>query len=28
MDKMGEEIPVEAPWDAPHAEEWDTMTFK
>jgi monoamine oxidase len=25
---MGEEIPADAPWDAPHAQEWDTMTFK
>ncbi|GAB6033647.1 hypothetical protein CHUAL_013710 [Chamberlinius hualienensis] len=28
IDKMGEEIPVEAPWNAPHAEEWDKMTLK
>ncbi|XP_058656568.1 amine oxidase [flavin-containing] A-like [Ammospiza caudacuta] len=28
VDKMGEEIPVDAPWDAPHAEEWDKMTMK
>jgi monoamine oxidase len=28
MDKMGEEIPADAPWDAPHAQEWDAMTFK
>jgi monoamine oxidase len=28
MDKMGEEIPYDTPWKAPHAEEWDTMTFK
>nr|XP_042913518.1 amine oxidase [flavin-containing]-like [Parasteatoda tepidariorum] len=28
MDKMGEEIPAEAPWNAPHADEWDTMTYK
>ncbi|KAI1241513.1 hypothetical protein IHE44_0004986 [Lamprotornis superbus] len=28
MDKMGKEIPVDAPWDAPHAEEWDKMTMK
>ncbi|XP_054708465.1 amine oxidase [flavin-containing]-like [Uloborus diversus] len=27
MDKMGEEIPEDGPWLAPHAEEWDTMTF-
>ncbi|KAK3093421.1 hypothetical protein FSP39_015503 [Pinctada imbricata] len=28
IDEMGEEIPVDAPWDAPHAEEWDKMTVK
>ncbi|XP_075030028.1 amine oxidase [flavin-containing] A-like [Calonectris borealis] len=28
MDKLGEEIPLEAPWDAPHAEEWDKMTME
>ncbi|XP_066033146.1 amine oxidase [flavin-containing] A-like [Chamaea fasciata] len=28
MDKMGKEIPVDAPWDAPHAEEWDKMSMK
>ncbi|XP_069035008.1 amine oxidase [flavin-containing] [Lepisosteus oculatus] len=28
MDKMGQEIPREAPWRAPHAEEWDKMTMK
>ncbi|GAB1302654.1 Amine oxidase [Apodemus speciosus] len=28
MDKMGKEIPVEAPWQARHAEEWDKMTMK
>jgi monoamine oxidase len=28
MDKMGEEIPAEAPWNAPHAEKWDRTTFK
>uniref|UniRef100_A0A8C2JG78 Amine oxidase [flavin-containing] n=1 Tax=Cyprinus carpio TaxID=7962 RepID=A0A8C2JG78_CYPCA len=27
MDKMGMEIPKEAPWRAPHAEEWDKMTM-
>nr|XP_042896241.1 amine oxidase [flavin-containing] [Parasteatoda tepidariorum] len=27
-DKMGEEIPAEVPWNAPHAEEWDTKTYK
>ncbi|KAF8784686.1 Amine oxidase [flavin-containing] [Argiope bruennichi] len=28
IDKMGEEIPANAPWDAPHAEEWDVLTVK
>ncbi|GFY25130.1 amine oxidase B [Trichonephila clavipes] len=28
MDKMGEEIPAHAPWEAKHAEQWDTMTYK
>ncbi|XP_037368398.1 amine oxidase [flavin-containing] A [Talpa occidentalis] len=28
MDNMGKEIPADAPWDAPHAEEWDKMTMK
>ncbi|XP_072542323.1 amine oxidase [flavin-containing] [Salminus brasiliensis] len=28
MDKMGMEIPKEAPWRAPHAEEWDKMTMQ
>ncbi|XP_060909591.1 amine oxidase [flavin-containing] [Labrus mixtus] len=27
MDEMGKEIPREAPWKAPHAEEWDKMTM-
>ncbi|KAG8000995.1 Amine oxidase [flavin-containing] [Nibea albiflora] len=27
MDDMGKEIPREAPWKAPHAEEWDKMTM-
>ncbi|KAM8857564.1 amine oxidase [flavin-containing] [Synchiropus picturatus] len=27
MDEMGEEIPREAPWRAPHAEEWDKMSM-
>lgn len=27
MDEMGKEIPPEAPWDAPHASEWDTSTY-
>ncbi|XP_004283458.2 amine oxidase [flavin-containing] A [Orcinus orca] len=28
MDNMGKEIPADAPWEAPHAEEWDKMTMK
>uniref|UniRef100_A0A672IDQ0 Amine oxidase n=1 Tax=Salarias fasciatus TaxID=181472 RepID=A0A672IDQ0_SALFA len=28
MDEMGEEIPKEAPWRAPHAEEWDKMSMQ
>uniref|UniRef100_A0A8C2GV38 Amine oxidase n=1 Tax=Cyprinus carpio TaxID=7962 RepID=A0A8C2GV38_CYPCA len=28
MDKMGMEIPKEAPWRAPHAEEWDKITMQ
>ncbi|KAG7467753.1 amine oxidase [flavin-containing] B [Solea senegalensis] len=28
MDQMGQEIPREAPWRAPHAEEWDKMTMQ
>ncbi|KAK7905161.1 hypothetical protein WMY93_017768 [Mugilogobius chulae] len=28
MDEMGKEIPREAPWRAPHAEEWDKMTMQ
>uniref|UniRef100_A0A3B4ED56 Amine oxidase n=2 Tax=Pygocentrus nattereri TaxID=42514 RepID=A0A3B4ED56_PYGNA len=28
MDNMGREIPNEAPWRAPHAEEWDKMTMQ
>ncbi|KAJ8407302.1 hypothetical protein AAFF_G00278760 [Aldrovandia affinis] len=28
MDEMGMEIPQDAPWRAPHAEEWDKMTMK
>ncbi|XP_038577322.1 amine oxidase [flavin-containing] [Micropterus salmoides] len=27
MDQMGKEIPKEAPWRAPHAEEWDKMSM-
>ncbi|OWF56714.1 amine oxidase [flavin-containing]-like [Mizuhopecten yessoensis] len=28
VDEMGSEIPEAAPWDAPHAEEWDNMTVQ
>ncbi|XP_012693030.2 amine oxidase [flavin-containing] isoform X2 [Clupea harengus] len=28
MDEMGKEIPREAPWRAPHAEQWDKMTMQ
>ncbi|XP_021528957.2 amine oxidase [flavin-containing] B isoform X2 [Aotus nancymaae] len=28
LDDMGREIPSDAPWKAPHAEEWDHMTMK
>uniref|UniRef100_A0A8C4ZHP7 Amine oxidase n=1 Tax=Gadus morhua TaxID=8049 RepID=A0A8C4ZHP7_GADMO len=28
MDEMGLEIPREAPWRAPHAEEWDKMSME
>ncbi|CAC5413206.1 MAO [Mytilus coruscus] len=28
IDQMGEEIPMEAPWNAPKAKEWDSMTVK
>ena len=28
MDEMGKEIPVDAPWQARHAQEWDKMTMK
>ncbi|XP_043913094.1 amine oxidase [flavin-containing]-like [Protopterus annectens] len=28
LDKMGNEIPADAPWKAPHAEEWDDLTMK
>ncbi|OCT91672.1 hypothetical protein XELAEV_180147301mg, partial [Xenopus laevis] len=28
MDEMGKEIPNDAPWMAPHAEEWDKITMK
>uniref|UniRef100_A0A8D0L542 Amine oxidase n=1 Tax=Sphenodon punctatus TaxID=8508 RepID=A0A8D0L542_SPHPU len=28
LDKMGQEIPAEAPWDAPRAAEWDRMSMQ
>ncbi|XP_061678679.1 amine oxidase [flavin-containing] [Syngnathoides biaculeatus] len=28
LDQMGSEIPRDAPWKAPHAEEWDKMSMK
>uniref|UniRef100_A0A8D0SNI5 Amine oxidase n=2 Tax=Sus scrofa TaxID=9823 RepID=A0A8D0SNI5_PIG len=28
MDDMGKKIPADAPWESPHAEEWDKMTMK
>ncbi|KAM7407056.1 hypothetical protein PAMA_003001 [Pampus argenteus] len=28
LDEMGKQIPREAPWRAPHAEEWDKMTMQ
>lgn len=28
MDEMGKEIPREAPWRAPHADEWDQMSMQ
>ncbi|XP_070606626.1 amine oxidase [flavin-containing] A-like [Erythrolamprus reginae] len=28
MDKLGKEIPAEAPWDAPHAKELDNISMK
>lgn len=28
LDKMAEEIPLDCPWNAPHADEWDRMTIK
>ncbi|MDW8106855.1 MAG: flavin monoamine oxidase family protein [Armatimonadota bacterium] len=27
LDKMAQQVPVEAPWRAPKASEWDSMTF-
>ncbi|XP_023241806.1 amine oxidase [flavin-containing] B-like [Centruroides sculpturatus] len=28
IDEMGKEVPADEPWKAPHAEEWDTMTYQ
>ena len=28
LDEMAREVPVEAPWTAPHAHEWDAQTFQ
>ncbi|XP_015912688.2 amine oxidase [flavin-containing] [Parasteatoda tepidariorum] len=28
MDKLSKEIPYDSPWNSPHADEYDTMTFK
>ncbi|GFS96917.1 amine oxidase [Nephila pilipes] len=28
IDRMGEEIPSNAPWDALHADEWDVLTLR
>ncbi|GFY62165.1 amine oxidase B [Trichonephila inaurata madagascariensis] len=28
IDELGKQIPANAPWEAPLAEEWDLMTFK
>ncbi|KAG8191606.1 hypothetical protein JTE90_018538 [Oedothorax gibbosus] len=28
LEKMAKEIPADAPYKAPHADEWDTMTIK
>ena len=27
LDKMAQQVPLEAPWQAPQAEYWDSMTF-
>ena len=27
IDKMAREVPVDAPWEAPHASEWDAQTL-
>ncbi|XP_036404314.1 amine oxidase [flavin-containing]-like [Megalops cyprinoides] len=28
IDRMGREIPADAPWSSPHAEQWDNMTMR
>ena len=28
MDKMAKQVPLDAPWNAPHAKEWDRLTVK
>jgi monoamine oxidase len=28
MDKMASTVPLEAPWEAPNAAEWDAMTVE
>ncbi|UYV64061.1 MAOB [Cordylochernes scorpioides] len=28
LDDMGKQIPIREPWTCPHANEWDTMSFK
>ncbi len=28
LEKMGGEVPRDAPWEAPHAEEWDWQTYQ
>ncbi|MCS7064718.1 MAG: FAD-dependent oxidoreductase, partial [Fimbriimonadales bacterium] len=27
LDRLAQEVPLEAPWNAPHAARWDTLTF-
>lgn len=28
FDQLSAEVPIDAPWDAPHAREWDSMTVQ
>ena len=28
FDQMSQEVPIDAPWNAPHAREWDAMTVQ